>query len=278
MSNKGSRSSLKPNPVSRSQQMILMEKELDRFIQKAGMQNNVLYLSELNEQLPLEVTHPEVLDQLMIFLKKKLIHIQYPVSHSSSLVDLEEKEDSTELKMYRSNDPVRLYLRKMGKVSLLDRKGEVDIAKRIEKGERKIIRAILMCPMGTQEVIRLGDHLKRKRLKVKSIFRGLEDEERHYNEKEYIDKIFELIDHVKKYQVESKKHFYLMKDNPTCLLKVEKDLNKLSFDLMIRFKSINFNRKIINRIVNKFDNLLKRMEELQKRLKDAVKKNLLQRF
>ncbi len=260
--------------VSVEQQELLMQQELPRLLDLAHRQSGVLSVADLNEQLAPSITQASVLDKLMQILEKKSIVLKYPqaLADKSLLID-DREEDAPELSHHRSNDPVRLYLRKMGKVSLLDRKGEVDIAKLIERGERKIIRAILMCPMGTGEVIRLGNHLKHKRLKVRSIFRGLEeDEDRHYNEKEYIDKIFELIDHVKKYQKQSEPYFRILRDKEEQQKTMAQNtLMKLSGELMTQFKHINFNRKIINRIVIKFHNLLKRMEELSARLNHAVK-------
>ena len=88
----------------------------------------------------------------------------------------------------------------MGSVSLLTREGEVEIARRIEAGEREIVRAITLSPIGTNEIIQLGRRLDEGRIKVKAIFRGLEDEETQYDEQEYVQKIHELIGHVKKYQ------------------------------------------------------------------------------
>ena len=57
-----------------------------------------------------------------------------------------EKEDEDSSYYSKSNDPVRMYLRKMGSVSLLTREGEVEIAKRIEQGEHKVLAAILDSP------------------------------------------------------------------------------------------------------------------------------------
>ena len=56
-----------------------------------------------------------------------------------------------------TNDPVRVYLREMGQVSLLTREGEVSIAKRIEEGEHDQVRAVLGTPFGIQEVLAIGD-------------------------------------------------------------------------------------------------------------------------
>ena len=267
--------------LSSSYQMALMEKELKKLIALAQKNKNILRIDEINEHLSPELTDATSLDQLMLTLEGEAIEIKYPsalkngkLRKEGALFEEEEEkeEDDTELRGFRNNDPVRLYLRKMGGVSLLDREGEVDIARRIEKGEREIIRAVLMCPMGTSEVIRLGDHLKRGRLKVKSIFRGLEDEEHRYNEKEYIDKIFELIGNVKQYQKKAKKYFIKLKDKTADTENTHKALVQLNGELMKEFKNINFNRKIINRIVIKFHNLLQRVEELDKRVKSAVEK------
>ena len=283
LDNKGISGEAKPTfPVV--QQMDLLDKELVKLVHLAGKNKNILHIDMLNEQLSPELTDAKALDKLMLMLEKKSIEIQYPSMmrngkmSEEGLFSEEDKEEESELKNYRNNDPVRLYLKKMGGVSLLDRTGEVDIARRIEKGEREIIRAILMCPMGTSEVIRLGDHLKFGRLKIKSIFRGLEDEEHRYNEKEYIDKIFELIGHVKKYQKKSEKYFLKIRDKSTDAKKAEQALTKINSELMKEFKNVNFNRKIINRIVIKFHNLLKRVEELQKRVKTSVEKTFSKDF
>ncbi len=276
---------------TKEKQMALMKTELKKIIEMANKKGNVLHIEELNEVIPSELTDAKTLDQMMLSLEKHSIEVKYPSSLKNGKIskageeDLfsaeaneKEEEEANDLKSYRSNDPVRLYLRKMGSVSLLDRKGEVEIARRIEKGEREIIRAILLCPMGAVEVTRLGDHLSRGRLKVKSIFRGLENEENRYNEKEYEDKIIELINHVKKFQKKSKKDFLNIKDNPKESASSEAVLIKLSAELMKQMKNINFNRKIINRIVIKFHNLLKRMEELQKRVDSSVEKTFCKNF
>ena len=61
--------------------------------------------------------------------------------------------------------------------------------------------------MGSDEIINIGDRLEKGRIKVKSIFRGLEDEDTTYDEKEYTQKIYTLIGHVKNYRKKAQKHF-----------------------------------------------------------------------
>ena len=268
-------------------QMDLMKKEGKKLLLLAKKNKNVLSVHTLHEELAPDLVSPSALDALMSFLEKNSIEIKYPAFSKSSgkgkegeeaLFIEEEDKEGEEFINYRTSDPVRLYLRKMGGVSLLDRSGEVGIAQRIEKGEREIMQAILMCPMGAYEVIRLGEHLRCGRIKVRSIFRGLEEEEQRDNEKEYSDKIFELIGKVREYRRKAKKHFLILREQSAGSQKAEIALKALNNKLMREFKNVNFNRKTINSIVIKFHNLLSRIEELKKRETQAVEKTFSNNF
>ena len=271
--------------LSTDDQMAIVKEEIQRFT-KIAKDRGFLTIEEINELLPPEVIAAPVLDNLMQSLQVSGVNITESSENSkdegggrdffldsaeSGTQEEKEEEESTDT---RSNDPVRLYLRKMGSVSLLTREGEVEIARRIEEGEREIVRAILMSPIGISEIIQLGQRLDEGRIKVKAIFRGLEDEETQYEEAEYIEKIHEMIDHVKKYEKKARKFFPTMMEHQPGSAeykKAEAELEKCNTDLMAKFESINFNRKTINRIVIKFRNLRNRMLELRNRVRDACK-------
>lgn len=126
------------------------------------------------------------------------------------------------------------------------------------KGEREIVRAILLSPLEPYEIIQLGKRLDEGRIKVKSIFRGLEDEDTQYDEKEYIDKIHELIGKVTEYQKLAQKYFDVLRKEETNTPSRQaamKELVVMNEKLMANFESVNFNRKTINRVVIKFKNL-----------------------
>lgn len=242
-----------------------------------------LSVDEINDALPLEVVSFEAIDWLMESLLKANIKIVNPGksgrsdSREFSLGSHEEEEETPEVSTedVKSNDPVRMYLRKMGGVSLLTREGEVQIAQRIESGERQIVRSMLMSPMGTAEIIQLGRRLDDGRIKVKSLFRGLEDEDAQYDEEEYTEKIHSLINFVKKYQKSAAPIFdTLLKyyEDIDKRSKAQAELEVLNTKLMENFSGINFNRKIINRIVVKFKNLVNRTVELRVRKKRAVER------
>jgi RNA polymerase primary sigma factor len=270
-----------------TEQDTLIKEEIQRFL-KIAKEKGSLTIEEINEQLPAEIIASTVLDAFMQALEVNGVVIT-DLSELKKTDDEEgeqfladpdkeeeeDEEEKVESEDVKGNDPVRLYLRKMGSVSLLTREGEVEIARRIEKGEREIVRAILMSPIGTVEIINLGKRLDEGRIKVKSIFRGLEDEDTQYDEKEYIDKIHQLIGIVTKYQVDVADYFATLRDEsatPAAREKVMSELTVLNDALMANFESINFNRKTINRIVIKFRNLVNRLNMLRKRVKEGIER------
>jgi RNA polymerase primary sigma factor len=273
--------------LSLQEQEALVKEEIQKFL-KLAKEKGALTIEEINDLLPPEIIAPGALDQFMHGLEAAGVVIsdlsetskdeegegnflESPDSEDEE-VDEEEKAESEDVK---GNDPVRLYLRKMGSVSLLTREGEVEIARRIEKGEREIVRAILLSPLGTYEIIQLGKRLDEGRIKVKSIFRGLEDEETQYDEKEYIDKIHELIGKVTEYQKAAAKQFEVLRKEETntpARQAAMKELVAMNDTLMAVFESVNFNRKTINRVVIKFKNLVNRIGTLRRRIKDGVER------
>jgi RNA polymerase primary sigma factor len=89
----------------------------------------------------------------------------------------EEKDEDDDAGYGKSNDPVRMYLRKMGSVSLLTREGEVEIAKRIEDGEKEILGAVLSSSIAIREIAELGERLRKGKIRVREIIKDAGDEQ-----------------------------------------------------------------------------------------------------
>lgn len=271
--------------LSIPEQEALAKEEIQKLV-KLSLEKGKVTIEEINESLPPEVVSVVVLDAFMQSLEANGVVItEYSEAAKAEekeefLSDAKDEEDEDEdepkgVEDAKGSDPVRLYLRKMGSVSLLTREGEVEIARRIEKGEREIVRSMLLSPLGTFEIINLGIRLGQGRIKVKAIFRGLEDEDTQYDEKEYIEKIHQLIGIVTEYQNATEKQFVQLRDeniNPATKAKVMEEVKVLNEKLMANFESINFNRKTINRVVIKFKNLVNRMSSLRRRIKDGIEK------
>ena len=89
-----------------------------------------------------------------------------PIPYSGAEQELAEEAEVIDLKPARSlpgaaNDPVRVYLREMGASPLLTREGEVDIAKRIERGQLSALKALSRSPIVVHQALAIGEELKR---------------------------------------------------------------------------------------------------------------------
>ena len=134
-----------------------------------GKEKGYLLYDEVNELLPSEITSSEELDDLfntfgsagieVIDSDQKYLRDEKPIDRTGEGAE-ELDLDLTPGALDKTNDPVRMYLREMGTVPLLTREGEVEIARRIERGKHAIIKSISRTPLITKKVILLGDQLK----------------------------------------------------------------------------------------------------------------------
>ena len=116
-----------------------------------GKQRGYVTYEEMNNFLPTHLIASDQLDDLMILFNQMDIEVVTEARKRRTAVRRGEPiEDQDELQrsLARSADPVRMYLRKMGAVSLLSRNGEIEIAKRIEEGEQFVHRKVLTCALG----------------------------------------------------------------------------------------------------------------------------------
>src|SRR5690349_15318279 len=129
--------------------------------------------------LPGDINSPDDLDDLLTTIGTQGIDVlEGPKMPGADLdkkfdVDLEAGEDVeldlTPGALEKTNDPVRMYLREMGTVPLLTREGEVEIAKRIERGQNRVLKAISRSPIVIREVISIGEDLRRGVRSIKEI-------------------------------------------------------------------------------------------------------------
>jgi len=123
-----------------------------------------------------------------------------PVAKPPEELEQERKQrEEEEQEAGRSNDPVRMYLRKMGAVSLLTREGEVEIAKRIEEGEKSVLDSVINSSVAIKEILDLGDRLRKHKVRLREVVRDLPDEDdENYNEAERIEATCKIIDKIRR--------------------------------------------------------------------------------
>ncbi|MGD0903807.1 MAG: sigma-70 family RNA polymerase sigma factor, partial [Terracidiphilus sp.] len=150
------------------------EPDIDTLIE-VGKEKGYLTYGDVNEMLPEEMgSSPDDLDDLITTIGTQGIDLlDGPKFGADKDFELEEGEDVeldlTPGTLEKTNDPVRMYLREMGTVPLLTREGEVEIAKRIERGQMRVMKAISRSPIVIREIVALGEDLKRGVRNVKEV-------------------------------------------------------------------------------------------------------------
>ena len=253
-------------------------KEVQQLIEM-GKSKGFLTYDEVNDALPADVVADQM-DDVMGALGDEDIEIvdaatQVKIAPSRIVqeenaekknvprADREKPEEETDGAYYsKSNDPVRMYLRKMGSVSLLTREGEVEIAKRIELGEHAILGAILNSPVAVREIIDLGDKLRRHKIRVKEIIRDVDEEDREFDEEEADRRILRLIDKVKHLdkisQDLSASFASVTSVNRKKVIEAEMAANRSK--LVDALEEMRLNKRTIDRIVVKLRALIQKVE------------------
>lgn len=191
---------------------LAIEDKYEEDIQKlidTGKEKGYLTYGEVNDLLPGDMHSPDDLDDLITTIGTQGIDILEggPKIGSDAFEGEGEEGEDVELDLTpgtleKTNDPVRMYLREMGTVPLLTREGEVEIAKRIERGQLRVMKAISRSPIVIREIVALGEDLKRGVRNIKEVV--IFDEEEITEEilqarvRQTVNKIDGLIKHQKK--------------------------------------------------------------------------------
>src|SRR5687768_17417295 len=143
-----------------------------------GKEKGYLLYEEVNEMLPSEITSSDELDDTFSMFGQMGIEV---VDSEQKFREAKDGEEGAELDLTpgaldKTNDPVRMYLREMGTVPLLTREGEVEIAKRIERGKKAVLKVISRTPMAAHEVARLAERLAAGEIGVRDAVIFVEEE------------------------------------------------------------------------------------------------------
>ncbi|MEE8348062.1 MAG: RNA polymerase sigma factor RpoD [Acidobacteriota bacterium] len=148
-----------------------------------GKEKGYLLYDEVNDALPDDIASSKDLDGIfylfgdagieVIDSEQQLEAVKRKIRSKSK--GSQESEVVTET-LEKTNDPVRMYLREMGTVPLLTRQGEVEIAKRIEKGQKSVLKALSRSPVVIGEVAKYGDKLRKNVITAKHLVKFSEEE------------------------------------------------------------------------------------------------------
>jgi RNA polymerase primary sigma factor len=232
-----------------------------------GKEKGYLLYEEVNDMLPSEISSSDELDD--IFSMFGSMGIEVVDSEQKYREKSEGSEEGAELDLTpgaldKTNDPVRMYLREMGTVPLLTREGEVEIAKRIERGKKIVMKVICRTPMAAQEVQRYTDRLAGGEINVRDMVVFNEEE---VTEEKIAAKIKETLklsakvsDAHKEYLTYRKKFLEIGKREPK-YVRAKWRLGRLRILVSQAIRNIEFSEAVKRRLVERVRESVERVHE-----------------
>jgi len=170
-----------PKTTPKKNLAIKNQKKLKALITKGKKQGFLTY-EEINELIPDGKVSAEQIDNTLIMLGEMDIQLTDKDNIPKQIVKLKAKEKKAAKTAQKAlpdfgtvTDPVKMYLREMGLVTLLSREGEVEIAKKIEAGEQDVLKSLLETTMGVDYVLKLGEHIREGELRPKHVLRDIDE-------------------------------------------------------------------------------------------------------
>ncbi len=249
-----------------------------------GKEKGYLTYDQVNELIPQDVQSPDDLDDLLTTIGTQGID----VLEGPKLPSLDKKFDDEEMgedveldltpgAMEKTNDPVRMYLREMGTVPLLTREGEVEIAKRIERGQLRVLKALSRSPIVINELLAMGEDLKKGVRSIKEVVtfdeEEITDEILQNRLKEFTGKIDELAKAYKKSaQVQEKFVAVSQKKKPKEYRHFRIGLARAVVRVSLAVRNLGFTNNERKHLIERVNKTVDGMRSLDRQIQNLEKK------
>jgi RNA polymerase primary sigma factor len=274
------------------------EKDRDDVMQRLlelGGDKKYLTFDDLNRELPDNVVSPDDIEDVL----QKLEGSNIPVADSEERLieqaatlatddDDESIDEDIELDLSagaleKTNDPVRLYLREMGVVPLLTREGEVSIAKRIERGQKKTQKAISRSPIAVEELLHIGEKLEAGTLNIRDIVNFSEQAELTGDEDkadEYLKWTIEGIENIRKlYRAGLKEWEKLRAEQKVTrgkkskkLLRLRRKVARTRLEIAQEIGRLNLTERARQRLINSIRSVQKEVRTAEREVENFTEK------
>ena len=249
----------------------------------SGKEKGYLLYDEVNNLLPDDIQTSEDLDRFFDLFGEAGIEIidsedEFEVikdkSQSKRTQGEGTKTEQITNDLEKTNDPVRMYLREMGTVPLLTREGEVEIAKRIERGKRTVLKAISRSPLIVNEILNYGELLQNEEFNLRNFVIFSEDKVTDDVIAVHRRQLVEEISTIRKLEIEAvrlrSQISKLKKDGP----RYKKSLNKLAryrIPMARIIRDMEFSAEVQERLVEKIKTVVNRVISLERETKKLKK-------
>jgi RNA polymerase primary sigma factor len=261
-----------------------------------GKAKGFLTYDEVNEHMPESIVSSDQMDDWLSAFSGEGIEIvdssskiKVPGKGGESEAEAEAEEEDEEVAAKKeeaeeeedadgyskTNDPVRMYLRKMGSVSLLTREGEVEIAKRIEDGERRVLQVVLNSSVAIEEILNLGDKLRKQKIRVKEVVKDADEEDAEFDEQWHIERVCKVIDKVRRLWKEQEKIVEKLdaKVSDVTKKKYKTQINDYKQEILDTLQDMRLNKKQIDKIVLHLKEFVERIEQANREITDCESKS-----
>jgi RNA polymerase primary sigma factor len=250
----------------------------------AGKEKGFVLYDEVNELLPDDIVPGPELDELLADLDSAGVEIlEEPKLEDEK--KLEEPEEISDLELgpefaEKTNDPVRMYLREMGTVPLLTREGEIELARRIERGQNGVSKALSRSALVIREVLRLGEELECGALSIREVLvlpdLVIQDEVLTSQREEVLQSVREIAKHYKKSQqfrqklqaisrgMKPKQHRTLRYNLARCLVKISRIFRQIQFGQPVQHRFTD----LVRRAVGEFRPAERGIARIQRKLEE----------
>jgi RNA polymerase primary sigma factor len=256
-----------------------------------GEEKGFLTYDDVNDMLPADLTSSDQIDDIIMLFGEKNIDI-IDTEQGEKLMVKKPAEETAPAKLPatlammplagKTGDPVKMYLREMGLVSLLSREGEVEIAKKIEEGARETMSAIFRLPVSINEVLGIAEKLESGEIRIKNVVDNIEDEEGFVEEDEHRERVLKLLSRIKLFNDRNSVLRNKLKSKSIRVKQREAfsaELEKNSRFIITLCRKIRFSKKQINRFIARlryYNEEIERAEKVISQYKKETKLNLAQ--
>lgn len=278
--------------------LVISKKELKLLIQK-GEKKGVLSFAEINEAISDDLESFDQIDDIVVLLKehgitlvdkekekkkikKKPARNKMGKNMKSNQIDDEfegkeetdsddddispkkdffkSRKDKADIEFGAVTDPVKMYLKEMGMVTLLSREGEIEIAKKIEIGERNVLRAMLNDPMTLNSIFLYGKKMENKTIRPKHILRDVDEGDGIVDEVSKQEKFLETLKLIEVIHAKNQEYRDQLRNNEMSAAeakKIQKNLDKNTDEIFEYLKKWRFESNVIDNIEKNIRNTIK---------------------